>query len=235
MKRLPPDWARMLATVDYRRRLALVAERGPSDAPELVGVGRYEPTDDPDTAEIAFVVQDGFQGRGRGSILLRQLLDAAEARGIHRFRAFVLADNGACSTSSPVHARARAERRGRYRHSPSRAAEGRAGRASRVGDDHLREITAAREECSAGATDRRREIALLAQSRRARLGRRRLEWGRRAPRECSARTTRRMPARPFHPLRRREIRLRMRLPRWAHGLHQSGPSGVDHRQRRAER
>jgi len=93
MKRLPPDWACLLATVDYRRRLALVAERGPAPAPELVGVGRYEPTEDPDTVEVAFVVQDGLQGLGLGSILLRHLLEAAEARGIHRFRAYVLADN----------------------------------------------------------------------------------------------------------------------------------------------
>jgi GNAT superfamily N-acetyltransferase len=93
MKRLPPDWARMLATVDYRRRLALVAERGPACAPELVGVGRYEPTDDPDTVEVAFVVQDGLQGLGLGAILLRHLLEAAAARGIHRFCAYVLADN----------------------------------------------------------------------------------------------------------------------------------------------
>jgi len=93
MRRLPPDWARLLATVDYRRRLALVAERGPAGAPELVGVGRYEPTEDPDTVEVAFVVQDGLQGLGLGSILLRHVLDAAEARGIHRFRAHVLADN----------------------------------------------------------------------------------------------------------------------------------------------
>jgi RimJ/RimL family protein N-acetyltransferase len=93
MKRLPPDWARMLATVDYRRRLALVAERGPAPAPELVGVGRYEPTEDPNTVEVAFVVQDGLQGQGLGAILLEHLLDAAEARGIHRFRAYVLADN----------------------------------------------------------------------------------------------------------------------------------------------
>src|SRR5262249_49498881 len=35
MKRLPPDWARILADVDYRRRLALIAERGPADAAEL--------------------------------------------------------------------------------------------------------------------------------------------------------------------------------------------------------
>jgi RimJ/RimL family protein N-acetyltransferase len=93
MKRLPPDWARMLATVDYRRRLALVAERGAAPAPELVGVGRYEPTEDPNTVEVAFVVQDGLQGQGLGAILLEHLLDAAEARGIHRFRAYVLADN----------------------------------------------------------------------------------------------------------------------------------------------
>lgn len=93
MKRLPPDWARLLATVDYRRRLALVAERGPAPAPELVGVGRYEPTEEPDTVEVAFVVQDGFQGLGLGAILLRHLLEAAEARGIRRFRAYVLADN----------------------------------------------------------------------------------------------------------------------------------------------
>ncbi len=93
MKRLPPDWARILATVDYRRRLALVAERGPAPAPELVGVGRYEPAENPDTVEVAFVVQDGLQGRGLGAILLGHLLEAAEARGIHRFCAYVLADN----------------------------------------------------------------------------------------------------------------------------------------------
>ncbi len=93
MKRLPPDWARLLATVDYRRRLALVVERGPVDAPELLAVARYEPTDDPETAEVAFVVQDGFQGRGLGVLLLNHLLEAGEARGMRRFRAYVLADN----------------------------------------------------------------------------------------------------------------------------------------------
>lgn len=93
MKRLPPDWARLLATVDYQRRLAIVAESGPATAPELVAVARYEPTNDPETAEVAFVVNDGLQGRGLGLILLNHLLEAGEARGIRRFRAYVLADN----------------------------------------------------------------------------------------------------------------------------------------------
>ncbi len=93
MKRLPPDWARFLAEVDYRRRLALVAERGPREAPELIAVARYEPTDRADTAEVAFVVMDGWQGKGIGTALLGDLLAAAEARGIRRFCAWVLADN----------------------------------------------------------------------------------------------------------------------------------------------
>jgi RimJ/RimL family protein N-acetyltransferase len=93
MRRLPPDWARLLAGVDYRRRLALVAERGPAAAPEPIAVARYEPTERADTAEVAFVVQDDWQGKGLGVILLRELLAAAQARGIRQFRAYVLADN----------------------------------------------------------------------------------------------------------------------------------------------
>jgi GNAT superfamily N-acetyltransferase len=92
-RRLPSDWYQYFANVDYRRRLALVAERDTSNGPALVGVGRYEPTDEEGVAEVALVVQDGWQGRGLGEALLGQVLAAAEARGIRRFRALVLADN----------------------------------------------------------------------------------------------------------------------------------------------
>ena len=91
--RLPTPWARFLAEVDYRRRLALVLERGPGADPELIGVGRYEPTAEPDTAEVAFVIEDQWQGKGLGTMLFTALLTAARDRGIHRFRADVLADN----------------------------------------------------------------------------------------------------------------------------------------------
>ena len=92
MRRLPPDWARFLATVDYRTRFALVVEH-PLGGDDLIAVARYEPAGAPDTAEVAFVVQDGWQNRGLGSILLRDLLRAARANGISKFRAWVLADN----------------------------------------------------------------------------------------------------------------------------------------------
>jgi RimJ/RimL family protein N-acetyltransferase len=91
-QRLPPDWARFLATVDYRTRLALVVE-APGDPETIIAVARYEPAGAPDTVEVAFVVADGWQDRGLGTLLFRALLRAAAGNGIRRFRAWVLADN----------------------------------------------------------------------------------------------------------------------------------------------
>lgn len=93
MRRLPPDWAHFLANVDYRRRLALVAEVDAGGHPQLVGVARWEPSTDGGPPEVAFVVQDDWQNQGLGTALFHALLQAAAARGITTFRAYVLADN----------------------------------------------------------------------------------------------------------------------------------------------
>jgi RimJ/RimL family protein N-acetyltransferase len=93
VKRLPPDWARILATVDYHRRLALVVEAPRGADLELIAVGRYDAIDEKDTAEVAFVVQDSWQNRGLGTILFDEILRAAAGRSYRRFRAYVLADN----------------------------------------------------------------------------------------------------------------------------------------------
>jgi RimJ/RimL family protein N-acetyltransferase len=90
MRRLPTEWARILANVDHDRRAAIVAV-GPDG--ELVGVARYGWDAGSDEAEIAVVVQDAWQGRGLGRILLTALLAHADGRGITRFRAYILADN----------------------------------------------------------------------------------------------------------------------------------------------
>jgi RimJ/RimL family protein N-acetyltransferase len=92
--RLPEHWYRQFANVDYRTRLALVAEE-PGGPASLRAVARYEPGEAPGTTEIAIVVEDGWQGRGLGTVLLHALLAAAEARGLHRFTADVLAENRA--------------------------------------------------------------------------------------------------------------------------------------------
>ncbi len=93
LRRLPNDWYHFFANVDYVRRLALVAERETVAGTQLIGVGRYEPSEEPDVAEVALVVEDGWQGRGLGAVLLDAVLRAADGRGIRRFRAYVLADN----------------------------------------------------------------------------------------------------------------------------------------------
>jgi RimJ/RimL family protein N-acetyltransferase len=90
--RLPEHWYRHFANVDYRARLALVAEE-PGAGASLCAVARYEPGETPGTTEIAIVVEDGWQGRGLGTRLLDALLAVAEARGLRRFTADILADN----------------------------------------------------------------------------------------------------------------------------------------------
>jgi pimeloyl-ACP methyl ester carboxylesterase/RimJ/RimL family protein N-acetyltransferase len=91
--RLPDEWYRRFVNVDYRTRLALVAEERVGAARHLRAVARYEPGVAPGTTEIAIVVEDAWQGRGLGALLLDALLEAAEGRGITRFTADVLADN----------------------------------------------------------------------------------------------------------------------------------------------
>jgi RimJ/RimL family protein N-acetyltransferase len=91
--RLPDDWYHHFANVDYQTRLALVAEERTASGSLIHAVARYEPGERADTAEIAIVVEDGWQGRGLGPVMLDALLAAAEARGRRRFTADVLADN----------------------------------------------------------------------------------------------------------------------------------------------
>lgn len=90
MRRLPPDWAHILANVDYDRRMAILAHGAGG---ELIGVSRYAWNEAAGEAEIAIVVQDQWQGRGLGRALLGELFAYAATKGIRRFRAYVLADN----------------------------------------------------------------------------------------------------------------------------------------------
>ncbi|HEX3787912.1 MAG TPA: GNAT family N-acetyltransferase [Pseudonocardiaceae bacterium] len=81
---------RRFSVVDHHGRVAFGAFLGD----DLIAVGRYEQLNDGDSAEVAFVVEDAHQGRGLGSILLEHLAAAARERGLARFEAEVLAENG---------------------------------------------------------------------------------------------------------------------------------------------
>ena len=86
---------RYLTEVDGVNHIALVAVLE-DDPDQLVAVARcVRLPDRPDTAEMAIVVGDPWQGQGLGRELARRLADAALAVGIRRFAATMLGDNEA--------------------------------------------------------------------------------------------------------------------------------------------
>src|SRR5579885_1888048 len=81
--------------LDYVRRFGLAATRRYPDDEHIIGVGMYAASDgqQPHSAEVAFTVEDEFQGRGVGTLLLEHLCRIAHANGIIRLEADVLAGN----------------------------------------------------------------------------------------------------------------------------------------------
>jgi GNAT superfamily N-acetyltransferase len=75
--------------VDGVDRVALVAVL----ASEIVAVARYDRPTGAEEAEVAFVVDDAYQGRGLGTILLQHLAETARAHGIRRLSADTLSEN----------------------------------------------------------------------------------------------------------------------------------------------
>lgn len=92
MPTLPESVARVLAAVDYRRQLALVAEHDDSEGREVVGLRSFGAIDEI-SVEVALVVRDNWQRQRIGTELAGRLLQAAESRGFHRFTAFVQPEN----------------------------------------------------------------------------------------------------------------------------------------------
>lgn len=78
--------------VDYMDRMALIATEGFLDSERILGVVRYDRIG-PDIAEVAFVVDDRWQGHGIATALLHRLAAYARLRGITRMLAVTLAAN----------------------------------------------------------------------------------------------------------------------------------------------
>jgi GNAT superfamily N-acetyltransferase len=89
---LTEERARYFTTLDFDRRLAIVAVEGTGDDEQIVGVGRYDRSDET-SAEFALIVEDRLQHHGIGSVLFWALVRAARARGLTTLTAEVLAEN----------------------------------------------------------------------------------------------------------------------------------------------
>ncbi len=73
--------------------LSLVVTVGSGEQTRLVAVGSSSPYPDKGTAEVAFLVEDAFHGRGIGTLLLERLAMAAEEAGLSALEAYVAPDN----------------------------------------------------------------------------------------------------------------------------------------------
>jgi len=94
-KELPYKQAKQFATVDYHKRMALVAARDEGSEEHVIAVARYavDPATEPDVAEAAVAVEDAYQNRGLGTLLLIRLVEYARRHGIRAFMATVHHDN----------------------------------------------------------------------------------------------------------------------------------------------
>ncbi|MGC8875679.1 GNAT family N-acetyltransferase [Thermus sp.] len=81
----------LLSAKPEEEKVTLVVLAG--EPPRIVATGEYVRVKGEDTAEVAFLVEDAYQGKGLGTLLLERLALLAAKRGVRRFQAFVLAEN----------------------------------------------------------------------------------------------------------------------------------------------
>ena len=81
--------------VDFERVVALVATVESEGGETIIGGGRYIAFDSPAgrTAEVAFLVEEDYQGQGIATCILNHLVRIAREKGVDQFEAEVLPGN----------------------------------------------------------------------------------------------------------------------------------------------
>ena len=98
LKELSPQMLERAVHPQAERELGLVAEIDAPDGIDIVAGARYYIQADGESCEFAITVADGWQGAGLASRLLRELIEAARARGLKHMEGIVLAGNSAMLT-----------------------------------------------------------------------------------------------------------------------------------------
>ncbi|MBU0472832.1 MAG: GNAT family N-acetyltransferase [Bacteroidetes bacterium] len=82
-----------LCNGDFTDTGCLLATEGENEDSKVVGLANYISMNNNRTAEVAFLVEDSYQGLGISTLLLERLAGLASANGIIEFEAEVLPDN----------------------------------------------------------------------------------------------------------------------------------------------
>lgn len=90
---LRPEELARLQTMDFVHDVMLVATIPSNGDETVIASARYVASDDLRTAEVAFVVEEDYQGLGIAGRLMQHLVAIARERGIRELEADVLADN----------------------------------------------------------------------------------------------------------------------------------------------
>ncbi len=80
-------------SVDYDRIVSIVAVMHRGNTERIVAEARYAAYPDGKTYEMAFLVDEGFQGKGVATFMARYLIKIARDRGIEKLSASVLTEN----------------------------------------------------------------------------------------------------------------------------------------------
>ncbi|HEC03572.1 MAG TPA: GNAT family N-acetyltransferase, partial [Phycisphaerales bacterium] len=85
----PHKDVQQLTNIDYRQDISIVGTVPGASGDEIVAIAQYFL--DPKTlrAEVAFIVQDEWQQKGMGTLLLKYITDIARKRGVKQFYARV--------------------------------------------------------------------------------------------------------------------------------------------------
>lgn len=97
-KVLTDDDLRMITEVDFENVVAFAVTIGAEGNETMIGGGRYaclETHSACRNAEVAFTVEEDYQGQGMAGMLIRRLTAIARERGVVQFEAEVLAENRA--------------------------------------------------------------------------------------------------------------------------------------------
>jgi acyl-CoA synthetase (NDP forming)/RimJ/RimL family protein N-acetyltransferase len=82
-----------LCTGDFKERGCLLASVGEDNNAKVIGLANYISMGNNRTAEVAFLIEDSYQGLGISTLLMERLSGIAAANGIIEFEAEVLPDN----------------------------------------------------------------------------------------------------------------------------------------------